>query len=540
MASGAKEPRVVVTFPSGGIVDTVARTQQPFPTSTLGSNVMPFSLNKRNQGGSRPGSSLVWHSGSGGIGGTGKFLSAPYDATHFIQHFETYPWLDGSNASTIYFVIVAEGVIYCGTMASPPVASTNTSTGTNFSAARRVEGTLSRGIIYMTDGLTYKKLNPITNTVTDWVEATTGRLTNMRLLTTWFDCVMLAQKTGSPHLWQTTRGGDGTDFDTGGTVTPDMPVTANVNWKAGQIGQAINALIPGIGNDLIFGLDHGLYRMVGHPADGGIMQVISDSVGVLTPDSWDTADRLVYWIGPMGFHVFDGASLQNLSMNKYDNAFTNLPAVGWHVNTVYDRVRHGIWVFITNATTPSQQKSFWYDLRTGGFFPFTFNNSQTCATRALFYDGNSNTFDSQVLWAGTDGYIHKWDETVAHDETVDGINEIIFSSITIGPFLPGKDVFGQYAVRGIWTTLGDTPSGYSDSDVSVDFQLLFGDDPASALNGLGRSYTGTWSGPGRQANIGLRQSFGAMYVVLSNSTINKCWSFEQIVMPVIFQGRLLG
>ncbi|MFW5923415.1 MAG: hypothetical protein ACOCSQ_03415 [Planctomycetota bacterium] len=123
---------------------------------------------------------------------------------------------------------------------------------------------------------------------------------------------------------------------------------------------------------------------------------------------------------------------------------------------------------------------YFYDVRTGGFFPDQYPQ-KIGPTQLYYYDSESPL--SGVLWGGVDGYIRKMEETSPNDD-----GEILNSEVTLGPVRATGDQIRD----GILTKLVVVLAYFTGE---VTYEIKAGESANQCLSSS-PVRTGVWSGPG--------------------------------------------
>ena len=171
---------------------------------------------------------------------------------------------------------------------------------------------------------------------------------------------------------------------------------------------------------------------------------------------------------------------------------------------------------------------FWLDLRTGGLFPDEFTSGQEPAS--MFYFNSYKSSDREILLAGYDGYIRKFDESTKSD---DGDNAIE-GHFCIGPFVAEGEPRDIVDVREISPTLGEdsdgvTVSAYRAKSADEVIENFFD----SATPEVSR----TLSGDGLKNSVSDKVSGRAVAINISNTTAAETFSIEEVNVDVKIGGK---
>ncbi len=530
------------SLPISGINKSTAWSQIPKGFSPDCNNVCSFDLGGRARIGSRPGTSKYFSfqfAGTSGTGGAAKSCQLLHQCS-----------VEVSGARADYIITCFGGYTYRCTPATASAAACIIDGGTPaFSAGRRVEAATLFGVTYFTDGLALKKYTHATTTWANFTASSgsmpaTATPRYCRLFAAWRGrLVQAGLDDASPELVFFSKQNDPTNYDYGATPSPDMAVALNSNFRAGQIGQPVTALIPYSEDILLIGCDHAIYKMVGDPADGGTLMPLSEQIGILTQDAWTLVGGVLYFIGADGFYKWSlGSEPENLSRTVWNENFEAMPRVGYYVNLEYDMRRHCIVGTITHNVTTYQTKHFEYSLRTGGFFPFSYpvdsggddgaGSGGTGAptigpTKTLAYDGSAaSTDDNCVLIGGRDGYLRKIDASLVNDDGT------AIDSYCWYPLIQPGGATREVLINGVWLTAGEQ------SSYNATFTLYGGESPYSAKASATESRTLTTSTNGRQSPLGWRMSANSFWIKAANSTVSKGWNTENLTVRMGPSGPL--
>jgi hypothetical protein len=380
------------------------------------------------------------------------------------------------------------------------------------------------GVCYITDGLhNLKQLDLALKTVSDIVPSTgsetAATLGANTLACVWRDRLVLAAPAATPQNFFMSRQGDATDWDYGQTDA-GAAVAGNAS-RAGAIGEPLNCLIPWTDDVLILGGDHSIYKVEGDLAAGGQILLVSDSVGTLGPDCWDSdPSGNVYFVGSGGLYQMSPAGLPvNLANDTVKNLFVNINRATTYVVLTWDRDRNGLHIHLTPVNSGPATHVF-YDATTQGFFPVKYPDAVGPVT-AVVFDGDG-PLDRQLLIAGRDGYIRKVDPASLTDD-----GTAITSYVMIGPFRPAGDA-ALSVLEALEVILGDAPNGFAESDFQMSLSVVTGKDAYTALTSPEKTVAFSFTKQARRKRLLQRISGGSFYFKISG-VAGKLWSFEKLI-----------
>jgi len=354
--------------------------------------------------------------------------------------------------------------------------------------------------------------------------------------------VVLAGNPNYPHQWYMSRQADIWDY---AYLASDAqsPVVGN-NTDAGEVGDIITALISYKDDYLIFGCASTIWVLRGDPAAGGSLDEVDLTVGIYGGSSWcfDGDGNLYFW-GTNGIYVMPAGfgavkcltenTLPNITNDEDVNPSTHRITMG------YDRKRRGVLVCITKLSDGTNS-NYWYDLRTGGFFPETY--PAACGAYSIFhYAANDKDYEDLLLGC-KDGYIRKFDDTAKDDDS--GASDTAINSyctLPIQPLASDGDHEGKLTSLTITNAGGAAGGDFGDTD-SVSYELHRGDDAETVLediiDGATALESGTLSGTGRKERVRKRVRGAYLGVKLLNSTADETWAIEAVAGEVVPAGRL--
>ncbi len=346
----------------------------------------------------------------------------------------------------------------------------------------------------------------------------------------------------NPHQWYMSRQAYIWDY---AYLANDAqsPVVGN-NADAGEVGDIVRALIPYKDDYLLFGGANTFYVLRGDPAKGGDLDPVDLTVGIFGAMSWcfDGEGNLYFWgtngvyIMPTGFgqvKCLTEKVLPDIINTEDVNPSTHRITLG------YDRRRRGILVCITLLADGSNS-NYWYDLRTGGFFPESYPDE--CGPYSLFYYAANDKDYTDLLLGCKDGYIRKFLDS-AKDDDIGGSDTAISSycSLPIQPLSADGDNEGKLTSLTITNAGGAAGGDFSDTD-GVSYEYHVGDDAETVLediiDGATAMESGTLSGTGRKERIRSRVRGAYLGIKLLNNTATETWAVENIEGEVQPAGKI--
>ena len=343
----------------------------------------------------------------------------------------------------------------------------------------------------------------------------------------------LTADTSLPHQWYATRQNDPWDFlyaqnDAGSAV-------AGNNTDAGEVGDIVVDAISYSDDYMVFGCASEMHVMLGNPCAGGRIDLLRNT-GLLAARAWTwDDDGNLYMLSTEGILVVPKGFGQadNLTKTNYPDFVSDLaynPSTH-RVTLAYDRKNKGIFVTRVVIST-GVSKSWFLDLRSGGFFPESY--PEECATFCTLDFDADDPADSYLLAGCKDGYIRKWDHTSKSDDAGSAGDEAIDAYIGFGPMATSDSARKSNRISGIDIVAGgDGDGGVGDSDnlyckvyVDANAQKVISD----MVSGASPRYTKTHKSPGqRKGNVDRRKVFGRWVgLVIGNDTVDQSFAFEHM------------
>lgn len=418
---------------------------------------------------------------------------------------------------------VAGGNVYVGDTTSMPVATNGTGV---IAVGVKPQFAYSAGKGWFVDGASIVQVDIASATVETYTATAGTAPSGCTLAAMYRDRLVLAAPYSSPHLFFCSRVGTQADWDY--AQLDSAAAFAGNASTAGHLGDPITALMPGGDDVLYIGGDHTLYAMRGDPADGGSIDLVSDSIGVLGPNAWTKApDGTIYFVGSGGLYRLNGGAPENLSSGTWNEFFRQIDRAVNYITLEWDRDRQGLYVFIAPAVTGAARHLFW-DARGMGFWPVQYPDSHGPLS-ALVYDGDAAA-DRVMLLGGRTGYVQRMQDQDLNDD-----GTAISSFVAIGPYTDNDETENT----GEWfdVILGEPSIYHTAADWNLTVQVRAGPTPERAFNTPERSVSRTYAGVTRRQTRWRQRIRGTSFVVkLSNAVLSKTWAFERIVAMMLPSG----
>lgn len=379
--------------------------------------------------------------------------------------------------------------------------------------------------------------NDITNYGSMPTKATLGCLYRGR-------CV-LAGNEDSPHQW--CMSGVTDPWNWLYVVNDPLSPIRGGNANAGQIGDIVTALIPYEDDYLIFGGGSSIYIMVGDPALGGSIDLLTNNTGIYGKHAWCFDDNHnLYFFGFNGlYRCSPGAPIgepENISETALPNwiADWNLDSSKHTIVLSFDPVKKGIIISKTDLTTGANS-NYWYDLKTNGFFPEKYPND--CGMFSSFAYNAIDVDYKKLLIGCNDGYIREFDNTTKSDIDADDAS-IAIDSYSVCPVLAlssDSDRQGKLNTLSVVNAGGASGGNFSDTD-SLNLNLYVGDCAEEVLEDIVDDATAFYSvainSVGRKTKIRTRVRGAYLGVKVYNSVVDETWAIERMMGEVRPAGKI--
>lgn len=283
---------------------------------------------------------------------------------------------------------------------------------------------------YWTDGRQYKEYRPVTNEVIAYKCTSAGQMpSKCALIETWRGRIVLARSADEPHNWFLSKKDEPNNWDFFPSVPSEVDAVAGNNSPAGLCPDIINSVVPYSEDVLVFGGDHSIWMLVGDPAAGGRLELVSDSTGMSFGRPWckDT-DGVLYFFGSQGgiYKWVPGARPARVSQNRIETQLQEEVDLSTHyIRLVYNHKEEGIHILQCPFGAGGTAVSHWFlELGPNAFAKDKFGTTtwtNVQPTAATVVDGDEID-DRAVIFGCEDGYVRKWDDAAKSDDTrTDGV-----------------------------------------------------------------------------------------------------------------------
>jgi hypothetical protein len=393
--------------------------------------------------------------------------------------------------------------------------------------ARYVQSTTLFKLAYFTDGRQIKQYDPVTTTVSEFKCLSSGAMpSRCALIETWRGRIVLARSADEPHNWFLSKKDEPTNWDFFPPTPTEIDAVAGNNSLAGLCPDIINSVIPYSEDILVFGGDHSIWALVGDPAAGGRLELVSDITGMAFGRPWcKDPNGILYFVGSRGglFKWMPGAKPERISLYKIEKQLQEIDFSTHYVRLVWNYKDEGIHVFQCPFGAGGTQVDHWFwEQKTDSFAKDIFGTStytNVQPTAVMVIDGDD--FDDRLLLiGGEDGRVRKWDPDARSDDTrTDLTTKIpIDSFATIFPIVPPSEFAAglETQFHGLTVVLGDREAGCR-------YELFSSDEPDS----FGAARRQGQLSPGRNAPKWEKVVGAFCGLRLRNAAQEERWSYER-------------
>lgn len=346
-----------------------------------------------------------------------------------------------------------------------------------------------------------------------------------------------------PHQWYQSRQRNPWDWN---YVSNDAqsPVRGN-DADAGEIGDIIVAGISYKDDFMIHACANNIWYLAGNAAEGGTINELSLTAGILGKKAWcwDKRDDL-YIMGTTGLLRIprDFGTPENLTETTYPDFIKDL-AFNSSIHAItmgYDRNRDGILISKTTLATGANS-CWWYDFKTKGLFPETY--PAACGFYTQFWYESIDPAYTGLLFGCTDGYIRIADED-AEDDDIGLTDTAISSYVTFGPLkLASESREGIiYSLVG-FTAGGGSGGTEADSD-DITYKIFSGrsaGDVAEKIEAnVNPRVSGILQAPGRPLGRAKKRKVRGAYagIRLENTTAAETMSIDRLIVNTQEKGKI--
>lgn len=432
--------------------------------------------------------------------------------------------VDGSPRSPVYLGVSNGSIVRfprgSGSVTTPTGGSSALST-----SARWVTAAAGFNRVLFTDGQNYKSYDALTDTVTAWAAADGGQIPGRgRLLALWGGCAVVAGFEDQPQNWAMSEQGNVDGWDFFPPVLSETQAVLGNDSRAGLCPDIITSLIPYNDDLILFGGDHTIHRLTGHPMQGGKFDLVSDITGVAFGRAWCKDERgVLYFFGSRGgvFRYAPGMQPEPISSNLTER-FASVDVGATNIRLVWNDREECVHVFLTPYAGGACEHAVWCR-RTDEWEIDTYGSTDMNPRSVLVADGDAPD-DRQILLGGGDGYVRAFDLDATSD---DGVG--IASDVYLGPILAAGD-HGRFKLHDLRAVLATGSS-------TTEYAVYAAETPLFSAIGTAR-FSGTWAA-GRNASVLARASGQAVWVRMGRYTSPSAgrWALENLTADVLPAGQ---
>lgn len=247
------------------------------------------------------------------------------------------------------------------------------------------------------------------------LEASAGQIpTGNHLLTRYLDCLFIGGGDLAPNAWFASRQGDYTDWNY--AATDSQRAIYGPTSEQGLPGTPLTAQAATSDDYMILFSATETWRMRGHPAAGGAMDNLSETVGCVDSYAWchGPAGELVF-LSRDGVYVIAAGGTSYpipLSRNILPRELRNIDVSTLEVSLEYDIQGRGIHIFLSPEDS-NDRIHWWLDWDTKTFWPVTLQADHeptaVCQVQSTAVEA------SGVIMGCSDGYLRTFSD-LAHDD----------------------------------------------------------------------------------------------------------------------------
>jgi len=433
---------------------------------------------------------------------------------------------------SVRLLVVSNGEVRRVT-ADGPVALTGGPNALD-STAPVVYGTQHFQDYYWCDGAGYRKYTSLLDQVGAWT-ATSGSLPvdafsfRARLICVWRARIVLSGLQYDPQNWFMSRLGDAADWDYGATAAVATAAVAGNNSNAGKMGDVVNCLCPMDDDVLLMGGDHTIWAMVGDPADGGRLDLITDTVGMAygRPFCMDPQGAVWFFASRGGFYRMAAGQQPERVSQAIEERLADIDVGATVASCAWDDRQQNVHLYLTPLDSTEATKHYVFDVRNKAWWVDEHANKDHNPKVVHVLDGD-DPGDRVLLLGSWDGYLRMLSPDATDDD-----GEPIVSHVFVGP-VQQKGMEG-FLLKELQAVLG-SESG------QVTWSVHVGESVQAALSAAAAA-TGTFAA-GRSRSQFVRRFAHAAFVRLSHSTrkanglANAPWAYESMLAAVRPVGKV--
>jgi hypothetical protein len=336
---------------------------------------------------------------------------------------------------TVTNTVVANGNLQTFVSGSTALATPTGGSAALSSTAQYIQSAVLYQKVYFVDGTSQVVFDPILSTVSTWESTSSGQMPERaRLVENWRGRMVLARAPDDPQNWFMSKKDDPLNWDYFPSVPTETDAVAGNNSPAGLVPDLVNAMVPYSDDLLLFGGDHSIWALVGDPAAGGRLDLISDVTGMSWGRPWaKDPNGVLYFFGSRGglYRLIPGGKPERLSLHKIERRLQDVDLATYYIRLAYNYRDEGIHIFqMPFGAGGTSVRHWFYEIKTDSFWEDQFGTSSSTGVQpTAAYLLDSDSFDDRTLLLGCeDSRIRQWSASSTNDDTV-----AIDSTVLLGP-----------------------------------------------------------------------------------------------------------
>lgn len=405
---------------------------------------------------------------------------------------------------------------------------TNPSNNAVFDTNGYVDSAVGFERAYYTDGIKYWQFAPtpaVNGTVSE-LAASAGQIPQFcQLIAYYRDRLVIAREAVFPGRWHMSKVGDPTNWDFLPAVPTVLDAVSSQTSQAGQVPDAINALIPFTDDLLIFGGDTTIWQLAGDPlAANSFFDLVTDQTGIAFGHAWcKDPEGNLFFFGTDGglFFMAPQSRPVRLSLNRVEYQLRSIDFSLYRIELAYNSIDEGVHIFQVPIGAGGSIVDHWfYEVSTQSWHKDRFGLAATDLIQptATARSNGDLPQDRVLLLGGEDGRIRCLPESPSSvgrsDEKTNTSNVAIDSYITVGPL-----VNNPYQGAAQMTEFGAVLSHSGDG---ANFEFFSTDEPEN----LGAAVARGTLRPGRNDRRLVRVSGDHLFMRIRNASVGECWAWE--------------
>lgn len=252
------------------------------------------------------------------------------------------------------------------------------------------------------------------------------------LITVWGGRIVLSGLETDPNNIFMSAVGDPFDWDYSPAVqTVQQAVAGSITDGYGKNPDVVTALIPYTDDVLLIGGTHSIYRLLGNPAEGGVVVNVTNITGIAYGSAWcQSPEGIIYFFGSRGgvYKIEPETGIPSkLTAMTIDERLADINLDDNIVTLVWDDRSLAVRVYVSPNDGTATTHYLW-DIRNEAWWPFSYANADHNPLAVHLLSGNT-VIERSILEYGQDGYVRKIDVDATSDD-----GSPIESYVYLGPF----------------------------------------------------------------------------------------------------------